>query len=48
MHIWKIKKWILTENNIRAEGEAMLNELLKTNSTLTKLGIGGGKWKQII
>jgi len=41
-----IKIW--TGNNIRDSGARMISESLKTNTTLTKLGLGGDeKWSKM-
>ena len=37
------EKWKWTDNNIGNEGARMISEVLKRNSTLTKLDLGGDK-----
>ena len=36
------------ENNIGAEGAKMISEVLKSNSTLTKLNLGGDEKRNVI
>ena len=38
---WNDKNEIWTDNNIRDSGARMISELLKTNTTLTSLNLGG-------
>ena len=38
-YIMRMKWWIWTENWIGAEGAMMISEVLKTNTTLTKLDL---------
>ena len=40
-YIMRMKWWIWTENWIGAEGAMMISEVLKTNTTLTKLDLFG-------
>ena len=46
----KLIEIIWTDNNIGDEGARMISEALKTNTTLTTLGLGSDenevKWKQ--